>query len=72
MTTNEVIESISKMTDADLDLVAESVSSRRAALLKLVMVRRSDDLRSGRVKGLTHGEVFEPLMKKYGGRDGRH
>lgn len=66
MTTNEVIESIDKMTKSELELVAESVNAREEELLEAEVVRRRDDLLSGRVKGLTYEEVFGPLKKKYG------
>ena len=65
MSTNEVIERIATMERGDLTLVAEQVRSREDELLRKEIARRREDLKSGRVRGLSHAEVFGPLKKKY-------
>jgi hypothetical protein len=66
MSTSEIIERIARMPAEDFVRVAEHVHAREDELLKEEIARRRDDLRSGRVKGLTHEEVFGPLKEKYG------
>ncbi len=66
MSTSEIIQKIATMEGADLALVAEKVRTREEELLRAEIARRREDLRSGRVRGLTHEEVFGPLKEKYG------
>jgi hypothetical protein len=65
MSTSEVIEKIATMEGREFALVAEKVRAREEELLRKEIARRREDLRSGRVRGLTQEEVFSPLKAKY-------
>lgn len=65
MSLNEILKEIMHLPEEDFVQVADAVREREEDMIMAEAARRAEELRSGKVKPLTHEEVFVNLRERY-------